>query len=271
MLKVLKPIISSCFLVASLAFVFKEDPSGKSVENKRVKVSKVNTVVLDAGHGGKDIGTRGGGTKEKDVALAVALELGRKIKREFPDVKVLYTRSTDEFIELDERSAFANRNNADLFISIHCNSTPRSHSVTGTETYVMGLHKTEGNLEVAKRENSVILQETNYKKKYKDFDPNSPLAYIMLSNYQSAFISSSLRFADLVEQNFKGGAGRNSRGVKQAGFLVLWRTAMPCVLIETGFLSTPSEEDYLSSEDGQSEIAENILQAFTSYKKNMDR
>jgi N-acetylmuramoyl-L-alanine amidase len=266
MLKVLKTLILACLLLTSLAFVCQEEPvSAKKAD------SKVKIVVIDAGHGGKDPGTKGRTTKEKDVALSVALKLGRKIKDATPDVKVLYTRSTDVFIELGERSAFANRNNADLFISIHCNATPRSKSVRGTETFVMGLHKTEGNLEVAKRENSVILQETNYKQKYKGFDPDSPLAHIMLANYQSAFISSSLRFADQVEKKFQSVSGRDSRGVKQAGFLVLWRAAMPSVLIETGFLSTPDEEEYLASDDGQDEVADSILQAFKVYKKEMDQ
>lgn len=264
MLKVLKTLITASFLIISLAFVFKDDP----VLAKRD--SRVSTVVIDAGHGGKDPGTRGRNTKEKDVALAVALELGRQIKEESPNVKVLYTRSTDVFIELGERSAFANRNNADLFISIHCNATPNSKSVRGTETFVMGLHKTEGNLEVAKRENSVILQETNYKEKYKGFNPNSPLAHIMFANYQSAFIYSSVRFAQQIENKFQTVSGRDSRGVKQAGFLVLWRASMPSVLIETGFLSTPDEEEYLSSKDGQQEVAQSIHEAFKVYKKNMD-
>lgn len=270
MLKVLKLVVLASFLLTSLAFVFRDEPVSSKYAVP-AKPGKVNTVVIDAGHGGKDPGTRGRKIREKDVALAVALELGRQIKQETPDVKVLYTRSTDVFIELGERSAFANRNNADLFISIHCNATPRSKSVRGTETFVMGLHKTEGNLEVARRENSVILQETNYKQKYKGFDPNSPLAHIMLANYQSAFISSSLRFADHVERKFQSVSGRDSRGVKQAGFLVLWRCAMPSVLIETGFLSTPDEEDYLSSDDGQEEVAASIHQAFMLYKKEMDR
>jgi len=265
MLKILKTLIAICFLLVSLAFVIQEEPVVARAD------SKVNTVVIDAGHGGKDPGTRGSVAREKDVALKVALELGRKIKEETPDVKVLYTRSTDVFIELGERSAFANRNNADLFISIHCNATPRSSSARGTETYVMGLHKTEGNLEVAKRENSVILQETNYKQKYKGFDPNSPLAHIMLANYQSAFIYSSLKFADYVEKKFRTVSERESRGVKQAGFLVLWRAAMPSVLIETGFLSSSNEERYLNSEEGQEEVAKSIYQAFKIYKKEMDQ
>jgi len=264
MLKILKTILATCFLLVSLAFVFREKPVSAKFD------SKIKVVVIDAGHGGKDPGTKGSVAREKNVALSVALELGRQIKEENPDIKVLFTRSTDVFIELGERSAFANRNNADLFISIHCNSTPHSKSARGTETYVMGLHKTEGNLDVAKRENSVILQETNYKQKYKGFDPNSPLAHIMLANYQSAFISSSLRFADYVEKKFQTVSERDSRGVKQAGFLVLWRAAMPSVLIETGFLSSPNEERYLNSKDGQEEVAKSILQAFKVYKREMD-
>jgi len=265
MLKVLKTLIAAGCLVVSVAFVYQEEPVSKKVN------SRVNVVVIDAGHGGHDIGTRGKVAREANVALSIALELGRKSKENTPDVKVLYTRDTDEFIELGERSAFANRNNADLFISIHCNSSPSSRTVKGTETYVMGLHKTNGNLEVAKRENSVILKETNYKQKYKGFDPESPLAAIMLANYQSAFISSSLRFADHVEKKFKTVSERSSRGVKQAGFLVLWRTTMPSVLIETGFLSTPEEEEYLNSDEGQDEVAESIYEAFKVYKQSMDR
>lgn len=264
MLKVLKTIIAAVCLAVSLAFVYKTEPAKKKF------ASKVNVVVIDAGHGGHDIGTRGKVAKEAHVALKIALELGRQIKESMPDVKVLYTRDSDEFIELGERSAFANRNNADLFISIHCNSSPKSKTVKGTETYVMGLHKTNGNLEVAKRENSVILKETNYKQKYKGFDPESPLAAIMLANYQSAFITSSLRFADHVEKKFMTVSERASRGVKQAGFLVLWRTSMPSVLIETGFLSTPEEEEYLNSDDGQEEVAESIFEAFKLYKHNME-
>jgi N-acetylmuramoyl-L-alanine amidase len=272
MLKVLKIIISTSFLIASVAFSIQEKPVEQSAENStNVVKSAVRTVVLDAGHGGKDPGTRGKTNREKDVALNVVLELGKKIKQEFPDVKVLYTRSTDVFVELVDRSAFANRNKADLFISVHCNATPRASSVRGTETYVMGLHKTEGNLDVAKRENSVILKETNYKEKYKGFDPNSPLAHIMLANYQSAFLANSVRFADHVEKNFRSISDRDSRGVKQAGFLVLWRATMPSVLIETGFLSSSTEERYLGSSDGQKEVAEVIHQAFKKYKKEMDR
>ena len=170
-----------------------------------------------------------------------------------------------------ERSAIANRNRADLFISIHCNAHPTSKATHGTETYTMGLHKTEGNLDVAKRENAVILKEANYQETYKGFNPNSPLAYIMLANYQHAFMNSSIDFAQKVEYCFKKYADRTSRGVKQAGFLVLWRTTMPSVLIETGYLTNPAEERYLASEAGQDEIAASIVQAFKAYKHDVDR
>lgn len=272
MLKVLKIIISSSFLIASLAFSLQEKPVAQdSLITMNTIKSIVKTVVLDAGHGGKDPGTKGKSHHEKDVALSVVLELGKRIKEEHPEIKVLYTRSTDVFVELVDRSGFANKNKADLFISVHCNATPRASSVQGTETYVMGLHKTEGNLDVARRENSVILKETNYKEKYKGFDPNSPLAHIMLANYQSAFLANSVKFADHVERNFRTISKRDSRGVKQAGFLVLWRATMPSVLIETGFLSSSQEESYLGSKDGQKEVAEVIFQAFNKYKKEMDR
>ncbi|TDB63630.1 N-acetylmuramoyl-L-alanine amidase family protein [Arundinibacter roseus] len=265
MLKVLKIVGAAGCLVLSLAFAFRNEPPLENDPNK------VDVVVIDAGHGGHDSGTRGRVARESRTTLKIALALGKKIKEEMPDVRVLYTRTSDVFVELDERSAFANRNKADLFISIHCNSSPGSSKALGTETYVMGLHKTEGNLEVAKRENSVILKEKDYQEKYKGFDPTSPLAHIMLANYQSAFLSSSLRFADHVERQFKSISQRRSRGVKQAGFIVLWRTTMPSVLVETGFLSNPTEEGYLNSTKGQDEVAEAVFGAFKQYRREMER
>lgn len=265
MLKVIKIVGAASCLVLSLAFAFQDEPASDNDPRK------VDVVVIDPGHGGHDSGTRGRTARESRTTLKIALELGRKIKAEMPEVKVLYTRTSDVFVELDERSAFANRNKADLFISIHCNSSPSSSRALGTETYVMGLHKSEGNLEVAKRENSVILQEKDYKQKYKGFDPTSPLAHIMLANYQNAFLSSSLRFADHVEQQFKTISQRKSRGVKQAGFIVLWRTTMPSVLVETGFLSNPTEEAYLNSKSGQEEVAEAVYTAFKQYRQDMER
>lgn len=232
--------------------------------------NKLRTVVIDAGHGGKDPGCVGRRTRESRVVLKLALQLGRKIKREMPNVRVIYTRSTDHFVELAERSAIANRNRADLFISIHCNASPSSSRVYGTETYTMGLHKTQGNLDVAKRENNVILQESNYQQTYKGFNPNSPLAHIMLANYQHAFMGSSINFAEKVERSFRRHADRKSNGVKQAGFLVLWRTTMPSVLIETGYLTNPTEELYLMSEDGQEQIAGAIFKAFAQYKEEIE-
>ena len=233
------------------------------------KQFRLKTVVIDAGHGGKDPGCIGKKSKESKVALKVALELGKNIKKYMPDVKVLYTRSTDKFVELHDRANFANKNHADLFISIHCNSNP-SKNIHGTETYAMGLASSEGNLDVAKRENSVILQETDYKEKYGGFDPKSPLGHIFLANFQSVHLESSLRFADKIESQFKDRIGRKSRGVKQAGFLVLWRTAMPSVLVEIGFLSNEKEEEYLNSEKGQSHIASGLYRAFRDYKEAVE-
>jgi N-acetylmuramoyl-L-alanine amidase len=233
------------------------------------KQFRVKTIVIDAGHGGKDPGCIGKKSKESQVTLKVALELGNNIKKYMPDVKVLYTRSTDKFVELHDRANFANKNHADLFISIHCNSNP-SKNINGTETYAMGLASSEGNLDVAKRENSVILQETDYKEKYGGFDPKSPLGHIFLSNYQSVHLESSLRFADKIENQFKDRVGRKSRGVKQAGFIVLWRTAMPSVLVEIGFLSNAEEEKYLNSEKGQAHIASGLYRAFRDYKEDVE-
>jgi N-acetylmuramoyl-L-alanine amidase len=231
---------------------------------------KVKTVVIDAGHGGKDPGTHGKVAKEKDIALKVALELGKTIKKNMPDVKVYYTRTTNKFIELHDRADLANRNHADLFISIHCNANPNSKDIYGTETYTMGLHTSEGNLDVAKRENAVILQEDDHEEHYEGFDPDSPMAHILMANYQSAYLENSLRFAKNVETQFKDRAGRKSRGVKQAGFIVLWQSAMPSALIEIGFLTNPKEEKYLNDPLGQSYIASAVFRAFRQYKEDME-
>lgn len=242
----------------------------KQEQQAETRPGRLRTVVLDPGHGGKDPGTMTKRNRESRIVLKIALELGRLIKAELPDVKVIYTRSTDVFIELNERSAIANRNKADLFISIHVNASPSSSRVSGTETYTMGLHKTNGNLDVAKRENAVILKESNYKETYQGFDPDSPLAHIMLANYQHAFMNSSVDFAQKVEWSFKKNAERPSRGVKQAGFLVLWRTTMPSVLVETGYITNPDEERYLASAEGQDEMANAIFRAFKAYKDEVD-
>lgn len=245
-------------------------PTRRTETSPEVTPNRVRTVVVDAGHGGKDPGCLGRRTRESRVVLQLALQLGRKIKQEMPNMRVIYTRSTDHFVELAERSAIANRNRADLFISLHCNASPSSNRVYGTETYTMGLHKTNGNLDVAKRENAVILKEANYEQTYKGFNPNSPLAHIMLANYQHAFMGSSINFAEKIERSFRRSAERKSNGVKQAGFLVLWRTTMPSVLIETGYLTNPTEELYLMSEKGQDEITDAIYKALMQYKEEIE-
>jgi len=225
----------------------------------------LKTVVIDAGHGGKDPGTNGKVAKEKDIALAIAIKLGTYIEENIPDVKVIYTRTTDVFIPLSERADIANKNNADLFISIHLNGNKDSRAY-GTETFAMGLHKTKGNLEVAKLENSAILFEEDYSTQYEGFDPQSAESYIMFSFLQNTYLEQSLNYAAFVEHEFKNKALRKSRGVKQAGFLVLWKTTMPSVLIEAGFLSNPREERYLRSTEGQEFIASAIYRAFKDYK-----
>ena len=231
--------------------------------------NKVDIVVIDAGHGGKDRGTMGVSLKEKDVALKISLKVGDYIEKNIPGVKVVYTRTDDRYLALDERAAIANKNKADLFICIHANAVSKPE-IIGTETYVMGLHKSEGNLDVAKRENAVMLLDDNYQERYEGFDPNSPESYILFSIAQSAFQESSIDFAEKVESQFKSRVGRRSHGVKQAGFWVLWRTAMPSVLIEVGFLTNPKEEAFLNDESGQNLIASGIYRAFKDYKKQVE-
>ncbi|OON69045.1 N-acetylmuramoyl-L-alanine amidase [Hymenobacter sp. CRA2] len=229
---------------------------------------RLRTVVLDAGHGGKDRGCAGQSAREADVSLKIILELGQLIEENMPEVKVVYTRKTDEFVELADRAGIANKNNADLFISVHCNAGPSvAH---GTEVWTMGPHKTEANLATAKRENAVILQEDNYKERYSGFDPRSPQSHILFSLYQSAHIDNSLRFAAKVDHEFRTSVGRTSRGVKQAGFLVLWKSTMPSVLIEAGFLTNPTEERYLNDKSGQSYMASGIYRAFRKYKQDLE-
>ncbi|MCC2546945.1 N-acetylmuramoyl-L-alanine amidase [Hymenobacter sp. BT175] len=229
---------------------------------------RLRTVVLDAGHGGKDRGCHGVKAREADVSLKIILALGRLIEENQPGVKVVYTRKTDVFVELADRAGIANRHNADLFISVHCNSGPSS--AYGTEVWTMGTAKSAANLALAKRENSVILQEENYKERYSGFDPNSPQSHILFSLYQSAHVENSLRFADRVDRQLRTTVGRKSRGVKQAGFLVLWKSTMPSVLIEAGFLTNRAEESYLNDKAGQSYMATGIYHAFRDYKKELE-
>ena len=229
---------------------------------------KIKTIVIDAGHGGHDAGCLGSSSREKHVALDIALKLGKMIETNYPDIHVVYTRKTDVFIPLHERANIANRAHADLFICIHLNAGGKT--AYGSETYVMGNHKTESNLDVAKRENATILLEDDYLKKYDGFDPNSPEANIIFSLYQSQFMSQSLLFASNIQDEFTEYAGRNNRGVKQAGFLVLYKTAMPAVLIECGFLTHEPEEKFLASDKGQNTMAAAIYRAFREYKVDME-
>ena len=238
--------------------------SGKNKETKGLE-----TVVIDAGHGGKDPGTMVGNFREKDIVLAIALRVGNLIREKIPGVKVIFTRNTDNFVPLFERSVIANKNNADLFISIHANfcATP---SIKGTETYVLGLHRTEDNLNVAKKENSAILLENDYTTRYEGFNPNLSESYIMFELLQDANIDQSVEFAGLLQETFRKHAQRASRDVRQAGFLVLRESAMPSVLIETGYLSNKSEAQYLMSEAGRKTLASAIFDSFKSYKEKFE-
>jgi N-acetylmuramoyl-L-alanine amidase len=227
----------------------------------------VKVIVLDAGHGGKDpgnVGTKRYHETEKHVALDVTLLVGKYIKENMPGVKVIYTRDTDKYLELYERSALANRNKGDLFVSIHCNAWT-DPAANGTETFLIGLHKTAAQFETAKRENSVILMEENYEVNYEGFDPNSPESYIALTLYQDAYFEQSLSIAQKVQYQFRERVQRKDRGVKQAGFYVISRTLMPSVLIELGFLTNKEEEDFLQSKAGKEYMASAIFRAIKEY------
>ncbi len=244
--------------------------------------AKITIVCIDAGHGGKDPGCHGDSAKEKDVALSVSLKLGAYIEKYYPDVKVIYTRKTDVFVELNERAAIANRNDADLFICIHCNSAcvrkkqsngkykdVCNETALGAETYVMGLHVSQGNLDVAKRENDAATLEDDYQNKY-NMGVSGDEAAIILSAYQNLYMEQSTLFAQFCQDEFRDRAGRDDRGVEQAGFLVLWKTAMPSVLIETGFLTNPVEERFLGGDKGQTHMAASIFRAFRKWKNNVE-
>lgn len=226
-------------------------------------------VVIDAGHGGKDAGARGVADLEKNIALDVVLRFGAMIEKNHPDVKVVYTRKTDVFLELWERTQISNNNKANLFISIHCNSATNS-SATGTETFVMGLNKMNQTDEVSRRENSVVFLEKD-QEKYEKFNPNDPEAVIAFEIMNAAYKEQSIRFADLVEKSFVNKQGRKSRGVKQANFHVLRGNASPSVLVELGFISNYEEGTYLASDAGKQASTEAIYAAFKEYKKEFDR
>ena len=232
--------------------------------------NKKFTLVIDAGHGGHDAGAKGAFSMEKNINLNVALAFGRYVESNCPDVKVIYTRKKDVFIPLHTRADIANRNKADLFISIHTNAVPRGKTVKGLETYTLGMHRAGTNLEVAKRENSVILIEKDYKQRYEGFDPNSSESYIMFEFMQDKNMAQSVELARFVQKRVCASANRQNKGVKQAGFLVLRETSMPSCLIELGFITTRDEEEYLNSSNGIDRLGYGIYQAFLDYKRKYD-
>lgn len=236
---------------------------------------KVMKIVIDPGHGGRDPGTLGSYTKEKDVALKVALKVGEYIEKYIPEVEVIYTRKDDTSVDLVKRSEIANEHDADLFVSIHANSLPKKTStrrkafIKGAEVYVMGAQNTDRALDVAQRENSVILMEEDYEKNY-NFDPTSEESYILFSLTQSSYQDNSLLLASLIDDQLTSRAGRRSYGVKQSSLYMMWSTAMPSVLVEIGYLSNPDEEKELNNADVQAYIASGIYRAIKEYKELFD-
>ncbi|MFI1771434.1 N-acetylmuramoyl-L-alanine amidase family protein [Thalassobellus citreus] len=224
-------------------------------------------VVLDAGHGGRDPGNLGNGYKEKNIALKVVLAVGKELEKN-PNIKVVYTRKTDVAVDLKERPKIANKAKADLFVSIHCNS--HHTQAHGTETFVLGVANTKRNFEIAKKENSVILLENDYEKKYEGFNPNSPETTIGLTLMQEEYTDQSIQLASIIEKNFTKGPKRYSRGVKQASLWVIHQTAMPSVLIELGFLTNNKEGVYLNSKKGQQEISKSVVKSILEYKASLD-
>ncbi|WP_017259049.1 N-acetylmuramoyl-L-alanine amidase family protein [Pedobacter arcticus] len=272
----------TCLILTTFTFsLFSSLKSGDG-KNYLSTSAKVKTIVIDAGHGGEDGSTHGAFSKEKNVALEVSLKLGKAIEDKLPDVRVVYTRKTDVFVKLYDRIGIANREKADIFISIHCNSMPLvrrrfivngkavyksipNPDTRGTETFVAGYNRlNEQN--VAIRENASILLEKDYKNNYDGFDPNDPESYIIFSLMKNAFRDQSIRLASLVQEQYTS-SGRVDRGIKEQGLAVLQRAGMPAILTEIGFISNPEEEKYINSESGQAEIVNNILTAITKYKK----
>jgi N-acetylmuramoyl-L-alanine amidase len=228
---------------------------------------RFHTIIIDAGHGGKDPGAHGAYSLEKNVALAIALKLQKAIQEQMPEVNAILTRNSDRFVELKERAHIANSNKANLFISIHCNSSPvlKGSKEKGVLLLVYGFHRSEEQRE-ALRENASIYIEKNYKENYGDYDPNSPAAAIILNNYMLKYRKQSILFGSLVNDEFKNTDNRHSLGVKEQGVLVLAQSAMPAVLVETGFINNAEEEDYLNSDDGQNQIVRSIVRAVKAYK-----
>jgi N-acetylmuramoyl-L-alanine amidase len=251
-----------CLVIASFCICI-------SASGQKRDIRQQKTIVIDAGHGGKDPGTTVGKAREKDIVLDIALKLGNLVKQNQKNIKVVFTRDDDYFVPLMDRAQKANKIHADLFISIHANYCG-SPEINGTETYVLGLHRTEDNLNVAKKENSVILLEDNYSKRYEGFNPNLSESYIMFELLQDTYLDQSLRFAAILQSNFKELAQRHDREVRQAGFLVLRETSMPSVLIETGYLSNKKENNFLLTDNGRTEIAQSIYGSLINYMNKIE-
>ena len=267
---------------------------------KKIKPSSIKIIVIDPGHGGKDPGCNGASHKEKDISLAVALKLGKLLEENLKDVKVIFTRTTDVFVELEDRAQIANKAKADLFISIHCNAAGKPVMIKdkktgkkrpklyknkkgkyvvvekpnpypfGSETYVMGVKNEEGKMKVATRENSAILLEDDYEKKYGGFDPESEESYIIMSNYTSAYVIQSASLAMKIQEEYTKKAGRVDKGVHRQSIWVLWRTSMPSILTEIGYLTNPLEEQFLASEKGQEYLAKSIFRGLRRYKDEIE-
>ena len=229
------------------------------------------TLVIDAGHGGHDVGALGAMSKEKDINLSVALRFGEYVERNMPDVRVIYTRKTDVFIPLKQRATIANRANADLFISVHTNALPAGKIARGFETYTLGMHRAKDNLDVAMRENSVISMEKGYQQTYQGFDPNSSESYIIFEFIQGKNMERSVELARMIQRKVCNDANRPDKGVHQAGFLVLRETSMPSCLIELGFITTPDEETLLNTDSRVDDIARAVYEAFAQYKNKYDK
>lgn len=231
-------------------------------------------LVIDPGHGGKDVGAKGAKSYEKNINLAVAKLFGERVKRECKDVKIVYTREADSYVSLKDRADIANKANGDLFVSIHVNSVAKKarnrRTIKGAEVYTLGLHRSEDNLAVAMRENSVMSLDANFSETYEGFDPESSESYIIFELSQSLHMDQSIEMAELVQQSLVNNAGRADMGVRQAGFWVLWATSMPSILVELGFICNPNEEAFLSSVKGQKKLADAIFNGFITYKKNND-
>lgn len=259
-----KNFLTTAFIVVIVSFLWAVPTFSQSKP-----IVELKTVVIDAGHGGKDPGAINGKTLEKNITLSVALKLGKLIEDNYPDVKVIYTRKTDKFVELHDRAAIANKNNADLFISIHVNAAT-NRSAQGHETFVMGTAKSQSNLEVCQLENSVIVLENDYTSKYEGFDPSNPESYIIFSLLQNSHLEQSLDFATLVQQKAGTSPIKRDRGVKQGNLLVLWKCTMPAVLIELGFISNSGDLKSLKGTANQQAMAKYIFNAFKEYKKGYD-